>query len=156
MKTRRQFLAAAGLGAGAMALAFPERASAWGRRRRRCCESCGSPSPCGTCGSPGQGVRVFANTNTGCTMACPIYCYAQANGIWYYRCYCCGVGGYCDAPSSYPLSTPTNCQSGVGCIRSGYGDGHPIVPSKTNNTAPRKAKFHMDSEAKTTTGNNTI
>jgi hypothetical protein len=156
MKTRREFLAAAGLGAGATALAFPETASAWGRRRRcsRCrCDEC-------SCGS-NRGY-VLGTTTTGCNCAAPQYLYTSSydpttmKTTYYYYCKCC-VGSSSStnvfAPSTtyYSTSTtpplPFNCGSPY-CI----GDcGSIMTPQRMIYAAEPSfddCGFHLDPNAK--------
>ncbi len=80
MKTRRDFLAALGLGAGAAVFGFPEAALARGRwrRRGRCAPVC---HPCR--------VPCRHGCYAGCNYACDDYLYSQANGVYYYACLCC-------------------------------------------------------------------
>jgi hypothetical protein len=104
MKTRRGFLTALGLGAGATTWALTGTARAWGRRRRR------SSTTCSQCGS-----QTLQYTSTGCACACPQYLYAQVNGIYYYYCNCCNgnvANGNVIASSSAYIQIPSG---GVPC-----------------------------------------
>jgi hypothetical protein len=155
MKSRRGFLAALGLGAGATVFGLPTTAQAWGRLRRR--RDCAPSSPCEM--HPSE-MRIFSQTIINCTSACPINCYAFVNGIYYYRCYCCPQGGYCDAPSQTPLTPTTGCGD-PNCIHSSrilypYGEHTCICqnpPRRVTASSITKAKFYLDSTAKDQNGN---
>src|SRR5262245_61149018 len=96
MKSRRDFMAALGFGAGAVGLGLPGMAFAWGGRRRRGCyvPVCRPPSPCIE-----SGCGVYTQQ---CQIACPQYLYTYANGIYYYYCLCCGMSQYVIVPCGGP------------------------------------------------------
>jgi hypothetical protein len=81
MTNRRAFLAALGLSAGAFALGLPRVVSA--ARGRRGARPEPAPLPC-ACGGGSDDDR-------GCILACPMYLYTQANGVYYYYCQCCNI-----------------------------------------------------------------
>jgi hypothetical protein len=135
MNTRRGFLAALGLGAGASMLGLPGMAHALGgrwRRARGCCSECGAVgTECG-CQSPApHSNRVPYGTGTpGCACACPQTKYTQANGIYYYHCLCCPGGTPINASSGYdygsspqiPCPPPTPTPPCIGaCASPGSG-----------------------------------
>ncbi len=148
MKTRRGFLTALGLGAAAAPLVFTGTARAWGRRRRRCQDSCNES--CKECGTK---LKTYTGT-TSCDCACPIYLYTQANGIYYYYCSCWVGGqnkGYVIAPSSYyypPSTLPIQPSSGK-CI----GDCSKGTMLKIY-TVHDECGFHLDPDAKDPQGKN--
>lgn len=88
MKSRRDFLAAAGLTAGALGL--PGTARAWFGRRRRVSYSPASAAPCPCAGGEGR-------HGEGCVFACPQYLYVISNGMYWYYCQCCTI------PNDFPI-----------------------------------------------------
>jgi len=105
MASRRDFLAA--VGAGAL---LPSVSQAWGRHRRRCgCQTCGGEDCQGCGGEMSVGPRMYT---TPCANACPIACYGNVNGVWYYYCLCCPRGySYVNASYDQYLDVPQGCSS---------------------------------------------
>jgi hypothetical protein len=122
MKTRRDFLAALGFGAGASVMGLPGMAQAWGgrlRRARGCVSECESASEC----SCAIHVNPYA-TVMSCGCACPLALYAHTADIWYYYCKCCSGGPNVFAPSTRQYTTFPTCPSSD-CIGSGCGSLSP-------------------------------
>jgi hypothetical protein len=156
MKSRRGFLAALGLGAGASVLGLPATAQAWGRRRRGrdCCNECGGVI--GDCPCPKdqtKGRVPYAQT-TPCDCCRPIALYATGNNVWYYYCECCPPPGNVFAASSvnYNGVYPPDCSNPSVCLGSGCVKVSPAFMRKTK----RKIvfdNFFLDPDAKDPKGN---
>jgi len=152
MKTRRGFLAALGLSAGASVLGLPATAQAWGRRRRRgrdCCNECGAVS--GECPCPKDQIKVrvpYAQT-TPCDCCRPIGLYATGNNVWYYYCECCPPPGNVFAASSvnYNGVYPPDCSNPSVCLGSGCGKVSPTYMRKTKRKVVFDS-FFLDPDAK--------
>ncbi len=138
MKSRRDFLAALGLSAGALGL--PGTARAWfGRRRRVYC----APAYCPQCApenvsSEDRSVRNVASAehSAGCELACPTYLYMVSNNIYYYYCQCCTIP---DEHPIVPTATPVNaplpvlCPDGNNCFE--VAPHPPDLPAATGPAA---------------------
>jgi hypothetical protein len=130
MKTRRDFLAALGLGAGASVLGLPGMAQACGgrwRRARGCCSECGGVS--GECGCSSaehheratlpsadhhERATLLGTGTTGCICACPQYLYFQVRNNYYYYCNCCDTDPPLPVNSSTffpPPRVPIDCKA---------------------------------------------
>jgi hypothetical protein len=116
MTTRRDFLAALGLGAGMVGL--PGMAHAWGRRCRRATQCVIEDCDCQKPMAPAAMMPM-----TTCSCACP---FALVSQVWtthgwsyYYNCNCC-AGGTVIAPSYTVYGFPwPNCAAPANCIGSG-------------------------------------
>src|SRR5262249_26064640 len=141
MRTRREFLAAAGFSAASINLVLPSVVMACGRRRRTRCDHV-----CNDCVHTSHEVDTGTGTGTtSCGCACPQSLYAQANGIYYYYCTCYSnnviTGNYVIAPSSYrypslPVSPP-NCIGDCSASKD-HRYAHPVHD---------ECGFHLDPDA---------
>lgn len=147
MKSRRDFLTALGLGAGALSLGFPGTTRAGWRWRRHCAPPCPSRQCVGIC---------ECLHSQQCDIACPQYLYTYANGVYYYYCACCNTTptDYVIVPSSVMIncdSWPVTCNTTDPCY--GYcfnlhGLGRPPQTHQTDDCAVvihQKLKFQNPS-----------
>jgi hypothetical protein len=109
MKSRREFLAAMGLGVGAATLGAPGFAQAQLFRGRMRGGSCCPPLICEAGNT--YGTVVLPTQGGNCVSVCPLYQYAYINGIYYYVCCCCSnnVCSQIDMPSGTSLPLATGC-----------------------------------------------
>lgn len=108
MKTRRRFLAEAGVVLSGLVL--PGAAQAWGWRRRRViCPPAPCPSPCPP--SPGPSPAIHREIYPGCGIClAPQGLIGQFDGIYYYDCcYCDECLFYDIATSTTNFTTPADC-----------------------------------------------
>jgi hypothetical protein len=147
MKTRRDFLAALGLGAGASVLGLPGVAGAWGGRWRR------SQTEAIECRCQGVAVhdtlprdgRTMAVTT--CTCACPQFNYFQIGETYWYHCICCDTGDPYNTSSIVYYPNKIDCPNSS-CIGScAHGKPSPDAKARSLDYTDHDSRFFLDPNA---------
>ena len=141
MTSRRGFLAALGLGAGASLLGLPASAQACGFRRRRrgnCAPIEISPKV--------EHLKVTVPYAT-CTCCCPHDLYQQVGLYYYYHSMCCLTGASVNAASlRFYTNLPLTCPN-VDCIGSCAERFDPVARPHVHTPLASEPEFFLDPKA---------